>query len=43
MQGTEHYLQNKNAKEASVDPGYCVDLQNQTAIAHEIIIYDNVT
>ena len=43
MQGIEHYLQKKNVQEASVDPGCCVDLQNQTLIAHEIIIYDNVT
>ena len=43
MHEIEHYLQNKNVQEASVDPGCCVDLQNQTAIAHEIIIYDKVT
>ena len=43
MKGIEYYLQNKNVQEASVDPGCCVDLQNQTAIAHEINIYGNVT
>ena len=43
MHGIEHHPQNKNVQEASVDPGCCVDLKNQTAIAHEIIIYYNVT
>ena len=43
MHGIEHYQQKKNVQEASVDPGCCVDLKNQTAVAHEIIIYDNVT
>ena len=43
VHGIEAYLHTEKVEEATADTEYHVDPDIQTAIAHEVIIYDHVT